>query len=226
MSSRTTFALAMLAFAMAAAPVGAQDWESFAASSGRALDPEILRIMAESGLEENIAICRGLGRRADGDVQVFIDSLAAGHVTKTAVATEVLLRWLLSTALEARTGEQELRAWQEANASAVDMLLSRIDQWGNPQLKAALVRLALIANNSQGIRAIMDVGTGLVRELERSGGLIPSENAALALDFLSAARNTARSEFFAPCVEIARLSRDAVLVNAARSAAKALAAVP
>lgn len=226
MSSRTAFALALLAFALASAPLRAQDWESFAASSSRALDPEILRIMAESGLEENIAICRGLGRRGDADVQVFIDSLAAGHVAKTAVGTEVLLRWLLSTALGARTGEQDLRAWQEANAPAVDMLFSRIDQWGNPQLKAALVRLALIARNSQGTRAIMAVGTGLVRELESSGGLIPSEDMALALDFLSAARSTARSELFDPCVEIARLSRDAVLVSAARSTAKALAAAP
>jgi hypothetical protein len=227
MSSRTAFTLTALAFlVLAAAAPWAQDWESFAALSTRAVDPEILRIMAESNLDDNIAICKGLGRRTDADVQVFIHWLADRHMGRTALGTEVLLRWLLSTVLDARNGEQELRAWQDANAPALELLLDRIDQWADPQLKAVLVRHALIANNSQGIRAIMDVGTGLVRKLERSDGLIPSEDAALALDFLAAARRVGRSELFPACVEIARLSRDVVLVSAARAAAKALAAAP
>ncbi len=228
MSSRTAFAVTTLAFfalfALVAAPLRAQDWESFAASSNRAMDPLMLHIMAESDLEENIALCKGLGRRADADVRVFIDSLAAGDTSKTALGTEALLRRLLSSVLEANAREESLRAWQEANASSVEMLLDRIDQWGDPQLRGALVKLALIANTPQGVRAIMNVGTGVVRELERSDGLIPSQDAALALDFLSAARVLARSDFFPSCVEIARLSRDEVLVKAARSAASALAA--
>jgi hypothetical protein len=227
MSSRTAFAAALLAFfALAAAPLQAQDWESFAASSNRSLDPILLRIMAESDLEENVGICKGLGRRPDLDVSVFIDSLAAGHVSKTAPGTEVLLRRLLTTVLDAHPREDSLRAWRDANAGSVDMLLEKIDQWEEPQLKGLLLRFALIATPSQGMRAIMDVGTGVVRELERSDGLIRSEDAALALDFLSASQKVARSDFFPYCVQIARLSRDAVLVKAARRAAAALAPAP
>lgn len=227
MSSRTAFAAALLAlFALAAAGLQAQDWESFAASSERSMDPVLLRIMAESDLEQNIGICRGLGRRADADVSVVIDSLAAGHVAKTAPGTEVLLRWLLATVVDAHPAEESLRAWRDANAASVDMLLEKIDQWQEPQLKGTLLRFALVANTAEGIRAIMDVGTGLVHKLERSDGLIPPGDASLALDFLSASRKAARADFFPCCVQIARLSRDAVLVNAARDAAAALASAP
>ena len=213
-------------FALPAASVHAQDWESFAASSRHPMDPVILRIMAESDLEQNIGICKGLGRRPDADVSVFMDSLAAAHVAKTAPETEVLLRWLLASALAANPQEGSLRAWHDANAASVDMLLEKITQWRDAQLKGTLLGFALIANSSVGMRAIMEVGTGVVRELERSDGLIPSEDAALALDFLAASRKAGRSDFFPSCVEIARLSRDAVLVKAARSAAAALASAP
>ena len=76
------------------------------------------------------------------------------------------------------------------------MLLEKITQWRDAQLKGALLGFALIADKSIGMRAIMDVGTGVVRELERSDGLIPSEDAALALDFLATAQKAARSDFF------------------------------
>jgi hypothetical protein len=227
MSSRTASSLASLALlALLAGRLGAQDWESFAASSSRSMDPEILQLMARSDLEQNIAICKGLGRRADADIRVVLDSLAASHSTKTALGTEVLLRWLLSSVVDARPQEQSLRAWEDANASSVDVLLSKIDQWENPQLRGCLLKLAAIAGEAQGMHAIMDVGAGVVRELERSDGLIPSQDAALALDFLSASRGAGRSELFPLCVEIARLSRDAVLVRAARAAATALATAP
>jgi hypothetical protein len=227
MSSRTALTLAALALSvLLAAPAQAQDWEGFAASSRQAMDPLILQFMAQSNLEENIALCRGLGRRADPDVQVFIDSMAAGHASKTALGTEVLLRWLIRSVLDANPQEQSLRRWQAANASSVDMLLDRIDQWENPQLRGVLLKLAVIANSPQGMRAVMAVGAGVARQLERSDGLIPPQDAALALDFLSAARSAARPDFLSYCSDIARMSRYEVLVRAARSAAKDLAGLP
>ena len=62
--------------------------------------------MAESDLEQDIGICKGLGRRPDADVSVFIDSLAAAHVARTAPDTEVLLRWLLDSVLKANPRER------------------------------------------------------------------------------------------------------------------------
>jgi hypothetical protein len=225
MSSRTAFALLPpLLFLLFAGSLSAQDWEAFAASTDRSMDPFILQTMAAGDLETSIALCRGLGRRSDANVQAVIDSLAAGHVSRTSLGTEVLLRWLLKSAMDANSQEASLGAWLAANSSSVDMLLDRIAEWKNPQLKGALVRLAVVARSPQGTRAIMEVGASVVLELEHSGGLIPSEDAALALDFLSAAQRSARSDYFTYCTEIARLSRDAILVKAARSAAAALAA--
>ena len=85
MSSRTASPHALLAlFALLAVPLGAQDWESFAASSSRSMDPAILQIMARSDLEQNIAICKGLGRRADAD-RGALAAADAGGVEREAV---------------------------------------------------------------------------------------------------------------------------------------------
>ncbi len=200
-----------------------QDWESFAASSDRSADPVILQTMAAGDLETDIALCKGIGRRSDSDLGSILESFAAGHSARTAVRTELLLRYLLAGVIAAHPEEPSLLSWAKTNASALDVLLLNITDWRNPQLKGVLLTFAVIVPGRQGMHAIMDVGTSLVRELESSEGLIPSEEAALALDFLDAARKADRADFFPSCAAIARLSRDKVLVDAARSAASALA---
>jgi hypothetical protein len=203
-----------------------QDWEGFGASSDRSADPIILQTMATADLETNVALCKGLARRSDQDVGAIIDFLASGHAAKTTAKTELLLRYLLQGVLDARSQPAALLSWVEANAVPLDGLLARISQWKDPQLKGALLSFAVIAPGSQGMHAIMDTGAAVVQELESSDGLIPSEDAALGLDFLSAAQRTGRSDFFSYCAAIARLSRDKVLVDAARAAAAQLARAP
>ncbi|MGA2642001.1 MAG: hypothetical protein ABSG21_13995 [Spirochaetia bacterium] len=220
MSSRGVSTLLLL---LIACHVSAQDWESFAASSDRSADSIILQTMSAGDLETNIAICKGLARRGDSDVSSILESLAAGHSARTAVSTELLLRYLLQGVLDAHPQEASLQDWAMTNDAALDMLLFRITEWRSPQLQGVLLAFAVIAQGRQGRHAIMDVGASLVSELQASAGLIPSEDAALALSFLNAARRAMRSDFFAYCAEIARLSRDEVIVRAARSAASALA---
>ena len=220
MSSRTACSLLLI---LLAARLCAQDWEGFAASSDRSADPVILQTMAAGDLETNIALCRGIARRSDPDVGSIIESLAAGHAARTAVSTELLLRYLLKGVLDANPTEASLRSWASTNAVPLDMLLFRITECKSPQLRGVLLAFAVIAPGTQGMHAVMDVGASVVRELEASDGLIPSEDAALVLDFLNAARRAARSDFLPYCTAIARLSRDKVIVDAARSAASALA---
>src|SRR5208337_1341926 len=143
--------------------------------------------------------------------------------SRTALHTELLLRYLLEGARSANPQDASLLKWAVTNASALDALLFKITEWKSPQLEGVLLSFAVIAPGPQGMHAIMDVGASLVRELESSQGLIPSEDAALVLDFLDAARKAGRSDFFPSCAAIARLSRDKVIVDAARSAAAALA---
>ena len=129
--------------------------------------------------------------------------------------------------LEAKTGEAPLRNWATANTDALSMLFAMIAEWKSPQLKGTLLKFALAAPGQEGLHAIMDVGASVVSELNASpDGLIPSQDAALALDFLNAASGSARTDFLAYCTDIARLSRDAVIVAAARAAAVSLSTVP
>jgi len=210
---------------MTAGALLAQDWEGVAARSGRSMDDFIVQSIADGDLGTGIALCKGLGRRQDLDVQAVIDAIVARRTPGSEVKSEVMLRWLVTSAREAHPQAESLRAWAAANSRSVDMLLGRISLWKSAQLKGALLELAVIAPEDRGARAIMDVGQDVVRELEDSpDGLIPSQDTALALDFLAAARRSARADFFPVCVQVARLSRENVLVDAARSAAQELAA--
>jgi hypothetical protein len=216
-----------LLLVLLARPLFGQDWEAFAASSSRTSDSLILQVMAASALEEKIALCRGLARRADQDIHAIIESLAAEHVESTSVTTEVLLRYLLKGVRDTHPQESSLRDWYTTNASAVDLLLGRMRQWKSQQLKGDLLAFAVIAPGPQGLSAITEVGVSVVEELAASAdGLVPSEDGGLALDFLTAARQTARSDYFPYCADIARLSRDKVIHDAAKAAAAALAHAP
>jgi hypothetical protein len=224
MSSRSTCALLLV---LLCGTLYGQDWEGFAASSDHSADPVILQTMAAGVLETNIALCRGIARRSDPDAHAIIEYLAAGQASRTSLGSELLLRYLLQGVLAARTGEAPLRDWAAANAVPLDLLLAMITQWKSPQLKGILLKFALIAPGQEGMHAIVEVGALVVAELGASpDGLIPSQDAALALDFLSAAHRSARPEFLPYCTDIARLSRDAVIVAAARAAAVSLAAAP
>jgi hypothetical protein len=223
MSSRAACSLILLLLAV---PLFAQDWEAFAASSDRSADQVILQIMAAGDLETSIALCRGIARRADMDAGSIIGALLAGHSSRTERDTELLVRWLLQSVLVARTDGAALSAWVSTNESSLNALFSRTVRWKSAQLKGVLLRFAVIAPSPEGTRAVMDVGDSVVKELERSEGLIPSEDGALCLDFLSAAQALGRKDFFDSCAAIARLSRDAVLVTAARAAARGLASAP
>jgi hypothetical protein len=209
-----------IAFILAVRALPAQDWEGVAAGSDRSMDAFIVQSIAEGDLETGIALCKGLGRRKDMDVQPIMDFLVTRRTPGSDARAEVMLRWLVASAKAAHPDTESLRAWTAANSRSVDMLLERISLWKSAQLKGALLAFALIAPQDRGARAIMDIGHDVVRELlDSPDGLIPSQDTALALDFLNAARQSARTELFSVCVDIARLSREKVLVDAARSAA-------
>jgi hypothetical protein len=223
MSSRSACTLLLI---LLCGQLHGQDWEAFAAASDRSFDPVILQTMAAGDLEVNIALCRGLARRDDEDIRTIVSSLAAAQSARTSLSTELLLRYLLQGVLLYRPGSEELQKWAAVNADVLDMLLDDVRRWKSPQLKGALLSFAVIAPGSPKMRPIADVGAAVVDELQASRGLIPSEDSALVLDFLRAAGLASRSELLPYCTAIARLSRDKVLVDAARATAAALVAVP
>jgi hypothetical protein len=224
MSSRTAFAiLPALVFVLVAGSLSAQDWESFAAGSSRSEDSLILQNLKSADLDTAIAICRGLGRRQDRNVEAAIDYLAENDTPGTAARTELLLRWILASARQAHPGEQDLTAWIGDNAASIDTLMDRMPRWKSPMLKGELIALAVIASRPSSLPALMEAGDGIVKQLSATGGFLSGEDTSLATAFLSAAEHTAAADFLPACADIARLSRDKTLVDAARRAAAAIA---
>ena len=225
MSSTALYAVFLL---VALQPVGAQDWENWAAKSDRSMDSIFVDAISKGNLETGISICKGLGRRADLDVGAVTDLLLSQRSPVLPPANvEVMLRWMLAAAVRAHPAEDALRAWMDANAPQVHEMLERVRQWKDPQLKGALLPLALIAPDRMGTAAIAEIGTQIVRHLEDSpNGLLGAPETALAMDFLSAARKTRDPALFDLCVQTARFSRDTGVVEAARAAARELGALP
>lgn len=220
MSSRTALTLLLL---LVVGPLSAQDWEAFAAASDRSQDAFILQTMKSAGLDEQISLCRGLGRRQDRNVEAVIDSLAESSSPGTAARTELLLRWVLASARAAYPGDKDLAEWIGDNSASVDMLLGSMRRWKSAMLKVELIALAVIARTPSSIPAVMEAGDGVVKLLQNTGGLLSGEDATLALAFLAAAARTAAPDFLPICADIARLSRDKTVMDAARNAAAAIA---
>ncbi|HTZ52746.1 MAG TPA: hypothetical protein VMF68_13850 [Spirochaetia bacterium] len=221
-------ALCAILFVAALQPAGAQDWETWAARSDRTMDPIFVDALEKGNLEVGISICKGLARRSDLDIQAEMDLLLSLRSPALPPANcEVMLRWLLAASEQAHPGDDALRAWADANAPQVRQMLERVQRWKDPQLKDALLALAVIAPGSLGTGAIFEVGAQVVQSLQDApGGLLSAQETALALDFLAVARKTRSPAFFDLCVEAARLSRDKGVVDAARAAARELAAPP
>jgi len=192
------------------------------------MDPIFLDALGKGNLEVGISICKGLARRADQDIQAEMGLLLSLESPALPPADrEVMLRWLLAAAEQAHAGDDALRSWADANSPGVRQMLERAQRWKDPQLKGALLTLALIAPDNLGTPAIMEVGMQVLRCLQDAPvGLLSPQDTALAMDFLSAARKTRSPAFFDLCVQAARLSRDRQVVDAARAAARELGALP
>jgi hypothetical protein len=223
MSSGTMLALISVVLGLGCRPVSAQDWETFAASSDRSQDSFIIETMKQGELEAQLSLCRGLGRRADSNVEAVIDSLVAGYAPGTASRTELLLRQLLVSARTAHRQDTDLPSWVAANAASLETLLAGMARWRAPMLKVELVSLAAIAGGPAARRALLEAGAGVGQALKGSGGLLSGEETALALAFLEAARRAPSADLLPACADIARLSRDGTVVDAAREAAAACA---
>jgi hypothetical protein len=224
MSSRTALAtLSALLLVLIAGPLSAQDWESFAAASDRSEDSLILQTLKGADLDTEIAICRGLGRRQDRNVEAALDFLTENYAPGTAARTELLLRWILAAARQAHPGEEDLAAWISDNASSTDTLMDGMSRWKSPMLKGELIALAVIARRPSSQPALMEAGDGVVKLLQATGGFLSGEDTSLAMAFLAAAERTAAPDFLPVCADIARLSREKTIVDAARSAAAAIA---
>jgi hypothetical protein len=87
---------------------------------------------------------------------------------------------------------------------------------------AALVRVVPVMTGSDRLHALGEVGDRILRAEELGNGRLTAPERSLAVDWLAAVSTMGSRDLLFPCVQIARRSTDADLVEAAREAAKAL----
>ncbi len=156
----------------------------------------------------------------------IIQVLESAHTGSGSWRSELLLRVLLQPLGDAGSADDFRRARAASNADALGALFGRMSEWRDAQLAGVLVRIAPLAASPEALLAVARVGSRIETELENGNGLIPSQETALALDFLGSAAAMGLQELAEQCTAIARLSREPVLVSTARAAARSLLALP
>jgi hypothetical protein len=226
MSSRPEFSGGLICalLLIAALPAVAQDWGAFAARSGRADDPILVQAIAEGDFGQKALICTEIGRRDDPYAADIIQWLLERNAGTGRAQVEILLRMLLQGLFDPARGAQRMQSAVSENAAALASMTTRIDRWTDPQLKSTLVRLFPLMPAADALPALLVVGSDLVGLLESRNGQIPFQETGLAMDYLAAAEAMKAGDAFAQCAAIARLSREKVLVDRARAAARAIMA--
>jgi hypothetical protein len=193
-----------------------EDWVAFAVQSNRGDDPLLIETMASVDFDTRLQICRGIGERADPFADDIIDSFFARYSTRENYRDSLLLRELLSGLFDPARGEADLHARVRANESSLAAMAGRLGECQDAQLAGALVRVLPMMSRGTALPALMDVGARLIGALRRGKGMVPSQQSALALDYLSAAASLKSPDSLGQCIEISQLSREKVVVDKAR----------
>jgi hypothetical protein len=221
MSSRAAISTLLIFLSVAAS---AADWGTLAADSDRTLDSALLSALQSEDFDTKVLICVGVGKRDDPFAGDIIASLMARKAGKVSDTIELLLRLLLQGLFDPSKGEKWISDRISANRDELDSMAGRMEQWGDPQLAGALVRIIPSLNSPRALPALAQVGSRVVRTLETGQGIMLSPDLALTLDFLTAVEATQRAEYLEQCTAIARLSREKLVVERAREVARKIAA--
>jgi hypothetical protein len=194
----------------------ASEWGPFVEASDRSLDPAIIEAFQAGDFDTQIEICAAMGKRSDPLAAGLLAALLAGFSRQDAYRSEHLLRVLLESLFDPRHGEAGLRERFEANRGELLAAQSRWGSFADAQLKGALLRILPFLESSFSLPLLMAAGKSLVESLEASDGLLPPDMTGLVLDFLGTAQRISTPDFLDPCLEMARLSREKVVIDKAR----------
>jgi hypothetical protein len=219
MSNRAAIAVLLLLWGVA---LFGQDWGEFARHSGTRDDGLLIDLIGKVDLAEALDICAGIGMRSEAAVGPIIESIASDAFGPGRDRSEALLRVLLAALLDPSRPDPSLAARVSANAGALGDLLEGMADWKDPQLAGELVRIIPLIDGPSGPPALMAAGERIVASLQRGSGRLMPQEASLAMDFLTAVRETSSRDFLPSCALVARLSTDADLVKAARETAASI----
>ena len=201
---------------------GAAEWGRLVEASDRSLDPAILEAFETGDYDTRLSICEAMGRRSDPLAAGLLAALLADFSRLRGYRGEHLLRVLLESLFDPHLGPAVLRERYEANTEQLLAAELRWDAFADPQLKAALLRILPLFDPSRSLPLLMAAGRSLIDALEKRGGLLPQAETGLLLDFLTTVEGLPDSEFLDPCLEVARLSREKIVIDRARALARKL----
>jgi hypothetical protein len=226
MSSRALFFTLLMLLLVPPARSVAFDWGDFTARSDRGDDSFLVSALEEGDFETRLAICESIGSRSEPDAQAILSWILAGYSKGKVHQAELLLRVALVSLFERPSDGPARAARITANAGVLSEIAQAIGTLTDPQLRGTIVRLLPLLDKNVGLKALMETGTGIVQTLKQTGGRLSPQETSLALDYLQGVKAMGTADFFDPCLEMARLSRDKSLVTAARGAASAVSSAP
>jgi len=203
---------------------GAAEWGRLVEASDRSLDPAILEAFETGDYDTRLSICEAMGRRSDPLAAGLLAALLAEFSQRGGYRGEHLLRVLLESLFDPRLGPAVLRDRYEANTEQLLAAELRWDAFADPQLKAALLRILPLFDQASSLPLLMAAGKNLIVALEKRDGLLPQAETGLLLDFLATVEELPHSEFLDPCLDVARLSREKIVIDRARTLARKLRA--
>jgi hypothetical protein len=212
------------ALLLCARAAGASEWGTLVEASDRTLDPAILEAFETGDYDTRLSICEAMGRRSDPLAAGLIAALLSDFSHRGGYRGEHLLRVLLESLFDPQLGPAVLRERYEANTEQLLAAESRWDAFADPQLKAALLRILPLFDPARSLPLLMAAGKNLIDALEKVDGLLPPDETGLILDFLSTAQRISTPDFLDPFLEIARLSREKVVIDKARLVAAGIRA--
>ena len=201
----------------------ALEWSAFVRGSTRASNPLIIALLKDADLTIGLQIASAIGERGEPFIGDIIDAIASGYDSKTDFEREHLLRVLLASLLRESLPGETIQGRIRANLEALERLVQRMPEFQDPLLRRELVRVVeyhpdalLIPRVSEQFRIVLD-------DLDRNRGAIPLPDQALLGTLVAFAARHPLTDFLSPCLETARLSRDADTVRSARAAASLIA---
>jgi len=205
--------------AVAALSAAASDWHRFVAESDRTANPMIIELLAGSDIADQLDIVSALGKREDPYVEDVIQWICMGFNSRKDFQREYVLRTLLGSLLESSLPHDLLTDRASVNFDELEKLIRGMSEMRDPLLRNELLRIMellpveLIPCVSQQFAAVL-------LKIKAGGGETGPGDRALLLTLLSYAARHPRGEFLQPCLETARSSREKLVVENARTAAK------
>jgi hypothetical protein len=205
--------------AAAALPAAASDWHLFVAQSDRSANAMIMELLAESETAVQLDIVSALGERDDPYVEDIIRWIHEGFDSRTVFRREFVLRTLLGSLLDSSLPSDVLAERAAANLDGLERLIREMGEIRDPLLRNELIRIMDLLSVDL-TPCISRQFVAVLCEVKVGGGETGPENRALLLSLLSFAARHPRVEFLQPCLEAARASRESLVVENARAAAK------